>query len=578
MDPDSTAEAGRSPPVATWGDQRGVGFSLDNAKEGKTPFGLVPARGAAGVSNGTAQIARREFPSERSQRVPQSCVVFTPRPLADAIVVALGDLPRSSWLEPCVGGGVFLQSLKAANVPQSRIRALDLDGAATEHDVLAKTLRGQEFLGWSLRTSERFARIIANPPYIALNRMPKSVQRAALKIEIPGTDRCVTMGANCWFAFLCASISLLSRGGGLAFLLPAAWEYSDYSAPLRASITHLFERVEVHRSRQPLFRMVQEGSTVLLARGYFGIPSVQRQKQRIRHLVHKTPAQLIEALRFSAPTPSLNGMRRVVRIATDAIDVASERRRSERERQQPASVAAQSRLGDILQIRLGGVTGDAGYFVLSENQRVHHGLPRSACRPVVSRAHHLTAGKISSADWSQLRDDDERVWLFNPTLSQVALAPVKRYLKLKEEDGGCNLNALKVRSRDPWYRTPLQPAIDGFMSGMSSWGPWVVFREMPRLAATNTLYVVRFLKSEDADERAGAAMWLLTTEAADALRRIGRRYADGLLKFEPGDIAELPMRTPSRTRGAYQAYLGAVRLLLKGHKSQCHREADTWFP
>ena len=73
---------------------------------------------------------------------------------------------------------------------------------------------------------------------------------------------------------------------------------------------------------------------------------------------------------------------------------------------------------------------------------------------------------------------------------------MKAYLERTVKDGGCKRRALKVRSRDPWYRTPLEPVIHGFMSGMSGWGPWVVFREMPRLAATNTLYVVRFLDGQ----------------------------------------------------------------------------------
>ena len=92
------------------------------------------------------------------------------------------------------------------------------------------------------------------------------------------------------------------------------------------------------------------------------------------------------------------------------------------------------------------------------------------------------------------------------------------------------------------------------MSGMSGWGPWVVFREMPRLAATNTLYVIQFVATVDRDGRAAWAMWLLTSEASRHLQRIGRRYADGLVKFEPGDLAALPIRKPTATLNAYASY------------------------
>ena len=115
------------------------------------------------------------------------------------------------------------------------------------------------------------------------------------------------------------------------------------------------------------------------------------------------------------------------------------------------------------------------------------------------------------------------------------------------------------------------------MSGMSSWGPWVVFREMADLGATNTLYVVRFVDAMTLNEQAAWAMWLLTTRAQAKLRRVGRRYADGLLKFEPGDIAALPIEQPQIISGAFTAYKRAVRLLLDGKISESRSIADKWF-
>jgi hypothetical protein len=231
-----------------------------------------------------------------------------------------------------------------------------------------------------------------------------------------------------------------------------------------------------------------------------------------------------------------------------------------------------------MEIRLGGVTGDARYFVLSEDERCDHHIPVSACRPVISRAHHLTHGAITESDWIALRDAGERIWLFDPTPHQAKSPSIAKYLRKRQSTGGCNRRAYKVDSRKPWYRTPMPTRVQGFMSGMSSWGPWVVFREMADLGATNTLYVVRFVDAKTRDGQAAWAMWLLTTRAQKALKRIGRRYADGLLKFEPGDIAALPIERPQVSRGAFAAYKRAVRLLLKGKVSESRAIADKWFP
>lgn len=491
--------------------------------------------------------------------IPASCVVYTPRPLADAIVSALGDTRTATWLEPCVGQGVFVEALASIRVPRDRIRALDLDPVRQPADSRARTLRGREFLAWSQSTRERFSRIAANPPFIALNRLPAQMRSAALRVELPG-GRTVALGSNCWVAFLCASIRLLEKGGSLGFVLPASWEYSDYAAPLRAWFPRLFGEVQVHRCCRPLFAAVQEGSVVLVARDFVANGKPRPANAKAEHIFHERPNELIDSLQGGAPA---RAARRFQLGAPLRVPVQDSR--------------AKLTVGDVMQIRLGGVTGDAGYFLLSDDDRRRNDLPSAACRPVISRAHHLSHGVISESDWRALRDSGERVWLFDPTPQQTKQPPIGTYLRKRKSTGGCNRKAFKVRSRSPWYRTPLQRVIHGFMSGMSSWGPWVVFREKPRLAATNTLYVVRFVDAKTRDEQAAWAMWLLTTWAQAKLRRLGRRYADGLLKFEPGDIANLTIQAPSKTNGAFAAYKRAVRLLLRGKKSASRQIADEWF-
>jgi hypothetical protein len=230
-----------------------------------------------------------------------------------------------------------------------------------------------------------------------------------------------------------------------------------------------------------------------------------------------------------------------------------------------------------MEIRLGGVTGDAEFFLLAEADRVRLGLPKNSLRPTLSRAHHLLKGDIAEKDWKKLLVQGERVWLFDPSPSQLEHPRIADYLKRPLSDGGCDRNRYKVRSREPWYRTRLPRTLDGFMSGMSRHGPWVVFRSMPSLVATNTLYVVRFLCGKNQDERAAWAMWLLTSEAATELSQIGRRYPDGLLKFEPGDISRLSVPRALCTAGAYKAYLHAVDVLIAGNPLESQKLANRWF-
>src|SRR5438132_82569 len=166
--------------------------------------------------------------------------------------------------------------------------------ADCEPDGKARTLRGREFLAWSQDTRERFSRIVANPPFIALNRMPPSVRAAAMRIALPGGGN-VALGSNCWVAFLCASVALLEEGGSLGFVLPASWEYSDYAEPVRAAFPRIFRDVQVHRCARPLFSAVQEGSVVLLAREFLGGDKRRPKNAKADHVFHSEPEQLIDA-------------------------------------------------------------------------------------------------------------------------------------------------------------------------------------------------------------------------------------------------------------------------------------------
>ena len=207
---------------------------------------------------------------------PTECKVYTPRPLAAALVSALGDHPGAKWLEPCVGEGVFISVLAAMGVQPERITAIDLEPTSGSEDSAAKTLRGIDFLRWASTTEQRFDRIVANPPFVSLSKLELELRESALQIVSPNGNR-VVLSSNYWQAFLSASLGLLRPNGKLAFVLPASWDYADYASEIKAEISESFEQVEIYRSNRPLFESVQEGSVVLIA---FGFGSAENQLSR----------------------------------------------------------------------------------------------------------------------------------------------------------------------------------------------------------------------------------------------------------------------------------------------------------
>ncbi len=483
---------------------------------------------------------------------PVSSTIYTPEPLANAMVRALSHGPNDIWLEPCVGQGALTSALNRTGVSRDRIIAIDLDESRSSNDSFAQTLRGTEFLAWSLKPPLRFDKIIANPPYINLDQLAPEIKRAALRIKcVDGTF--IGDGSNCWVAFLSACLTLLKPNGSLCFLLPAAWDYANYAATIRNILPNHFEFFEIHRSRDPLFDSVRDGCVVIVGRGF------ERPHCATTRIEYNSSVDLIKGLR-SRPT------RNIPRITSQTRSIKAK------------SSEKLCTLGEIMHIRLGGVTGEAKYFLLTEEKRLELGLPTSCLKPVLTRSRHLVSNKMTKKEWNNLRKKGERIWLFDPPPRTLKHRTVKSYLALSPKLGGCHKGRAKIQERNLWYRTVLPKRIDGFISGMSRLGPWISFREMPRLVATNTLYTISFREHLTNDQKAAWALSLIANHQRGTLSKSARIYPEGLYKYEPSDLLNLRVRKiPKRTRGARATYKKAIKLLLNGKIAECQKLAKGWL-
>lgn len=497
---------------------------------------------------------------ETGLSVPSSCVVQTPELLAAAMARALGSDATDKWLEPCVGQGALLKALAEVGVGRSKIVGLDIDASSQPNDRFGRVLRGREFLRWSKSTRLRFDKIIANPPYLAIERLDPELRSAALGASL-SRDITITGNANAWYAFLCAAIRLLKKNGSLCFLLPAAWDFADYASALRFSISKYFEFIEIFRTTVPIFRAnkVQEGAIVLLA----------KRRCALRHRVPCPGVGVVSRRELSSIEELINVLSRDNKKCAPNEVLYSEVRAPSIRKSYKQGV-----LKNFVTIRLGIVTGDTSYFLLTEQRRRELRLPLGSVQPVLSRARHLVATRLTAAKWQKLKELDERVWLFNPPPHTIDNQSVQSYLQYGL-NGGCKVENHKVAIRNPWFRIPVVGKFDGFISGMSASLPWLSFCEMPSLMATNTLYVVSFIDDTfSASQKLGFAMSLLTSEVRGQMRERGRTYAAGLLKFEPSDLLGLRVPEIGRVVANRQDYALAVRALNIGDEKTCIEIAD----
>jgi hypothetical protein len=111
-----------------------------------------------------------------------------------------------------------------------------------------------------------------------------------------------------------------------------------------------------------------------------------------------------------------------------------------------------AQLGEILDIHIGAVTGDAAFFLLTDDERRKRRIPVAACVPVLTRSAHVRATTIRRDDWKALRDSGERVWLFRPTGRWRKHRSVKRYLRLRPDAVGVTDSASRLKLDHPGTR------------------------------------------------------------------------------------------------------------------------------
>lgn len=497
------------------------------------------------VSDRVADVDRphqQAVPKRNPLLPPPACKVYTPRALAEAMVRAISPQPDDLWLDPCIGPGAFVSALRGSGTPKERIVAVDIEKAQGPCDAAATTIRGVDFFHWCAFTPRQFTKIVANPPYVAHcklgSALTDNLQRFSNEL-----DPSFALRSNYWCAFLAASLRILKVDGSLAFVLPASWDYALYADTLRERIFRSFRSIEVHRSQEPLFPDVREGSVVLVARGFQQMPKAATRYD------HPNAATLINALgqRDDALKPT-------------ALNVPGQ------------TDTSATKFGDLFNVGIGCVTGDVNYFLLTEEKRQALGLPLSALTPVLSRARHLTAGQVGRQQWDRLRQANERVWLFSPGAQSLRSKAVQAYLAYGEKT--CNLDGYKLSIRDPWYSVPGIRFGVGFISGMSTTGPWLSLRSMRGLAATNTLYVVSANHIMTLDERAAWSLSLLSSYTRGQVRAQVRRYPDGLAKLEPHDISALRLLSPKRVQGSLDTYRQAIRWFLSGNVNAATTLAD----
>ena len=465
---------------------------------------------------------------------------FTPPGICRYIAEWAIQAPTDRVFEPSCGEAAFL--LAAAE----RLTQLggDLTGALAGvelHEASARSARelleasgfvAQIEVGdfFAREPEPHFSAVIGNPPYIRYQDFSGDGRERARAAALRGGVRLSAL-ASSWAAFTVHASSFLTPAGRLALVLPAELLSTNYAGEVRSFLMRRFASVRLVLFTERVFPGVLEEVVLLLAQGEGPTDKCELHQYRgVEELVEEAAA----VSRWSPTTP--RGKWTAALLDPGAREVYD------------GLVARDdfTTLRSWGETTLGAVTGSNAFFALSDAQVEAFGLSQKDLVPLSPPgSRHLRGLALSGADWETLRRSGGRVWLFAPAAEPSSAG----WTHIAEGLSRDVHLAYKCRVRRPWWRTPILPAPDLFVTYMNADTPRLVRNGagVHHLNSVHGLYLRPHIERSLADPLTVAALNSMTLVGAET---VGRAYGGGMLKLEPREADLLPVPTPALVASA----------------------------
>lgn len=496
---------------------------------------------------------------------------FTPPELCDYVVNWTVRNPGDVVLEPSCGEAAFLaaagERLRALNGGQlglyRQLHGLEIhEGSAELARMHLASMEIQADLEvrdfFEVEPAACYDAVVGNPPYIRYQDFSGEARTrsraAALRAGVALTGL-----ASSWAAFTVHAALFLKPGGRLGLVLPAELLSVNYAAGVRRYLMERFGRVQLVLFDERVFPGVLEEVVLLLAEGVGPTDHCElRQVADLSELgSHDYRSRSWKPIPPEGKwTPSL--------MSTEALEAYAD----------VSSGVGFATLDDWGETTLGMVTGNNRYFALSPARAIHLGLAeRDLIRLSPPGSRHLRGLTFTESARQELGRMGKSILLFRPD-SNPSFAALM-YIEAGEK---ANVHeAYKCQVRSPWWRVPLVPPPDLFLTYMNA--------DTPRLCANRArahhlnsvhgLYLKPGMRRVGTDLLPLAALNSMTLLGAET---VGRAYGGGMLKLEPREADRLPVPSRESLKSASKA-LSAMRpqvakALRGGHLNEAVKLVD----
>jgi len=367
---------------------------------------------------------------------------YTPVELAGFLVKqALKVFSRRkniSVLEPSVGEGALLSEMIKHTRFNFRGNAFDIDSRSIAKckEIFAESninFKRNDFLKEDLKSDYNL--IISNPPYVKDSLLDKE-QISIIDELYRYSDIKKSISRNLWVAFLLKSISLQSKSGVLATILPSELiQLSSYRL-LVEKINETYDSVCIYTFDDLQFECKGQDTIVLIASRGMG----------------ETGVTFGNISDVTSGTTSDFGAVEKSHILDSSLKL-KHHYLSEYEVSMISDISSEmASIGTFLTSKPGVVTAANDYFILTDEQVKKYRI-KAFCTPIIAKAKYVNGSlTYEENDFQELVTENNPTYLLKIKKDSIITPGLRRYLDVGLSKG--IQNGYKCSRRTKWFSIP----------------------------------------------------------------------------------------------------------------------------
>ena len=460
---------------------------------------------------------------------------WTPSWVAEAMVAYVVGNGARDIFDPAVGAGAFFQ---AARTIEAEVGHLELSGTEVDPNALSQALAGgleqrdidgvmlQDFTTYC--PSEPLPAIVCNPPYIRHHRLSRETKEhlRALSGKVMGFNIDGRAGFHVYF--LIHALSLLARGGRLAFIIPADTFEGVFAAKLWHWISENYRlnAVITFAPQASPFPGVDTNALVVLIEN-----AAPTQDFWWTQVLFPAPKDLKNWVQSGFSREKIGSFCASTRSLSEA-------KRTGFSRTPQKTIYDGPILGDYARVMRGIATGANEFFFVTRQQAYELEIPSRFFIPAIGRTRDVENEVITPATLDDLDAKGRPTLLLSLDGSAQKLPHALRDHIARGEADNLHLRAL-IKTRNPWYKMEtraIPPIIFAYLGRRS-------VRFIRNRAGIVPLTGFLCLYPHRDDEQSIESLWQLLRrpDVVDNLAKIGKSYGDGAIKVEPRALENLPL-------------------------------------